>query len=165
MLELSPEEYHAFLEELADYLPNLIESTSAEVEFSGGTFAFLLDDRSFPYPECSAGLDSLTITPEGYIIPCLGCRTKPGSTKPAEKYVLGRYRIGSENFLDSIWHSSSVLKRFRDLAPEMLRGDCRNCGELAKCKGGCPIRREIQSGDMMTGPDCRCIIRLVRRVR
>lgn len=163
-LELSPKEYHMFLEELVGDLPNLMQSTNTEV-FSGGNFAFLMDDESFPLPTCSAGTSGLTITPEGYIIPCLGCRTEPGSTRPAEEYVLGRYRLGPGNFLDNVWRTSTVLKRFRDLAPDMLRGDCRNCRELTKCKGGCPIRRKIHSGDMITGPDNRCIIKLVRRVR
>ena len=152
------------LEELANELPDLIQSMNTEV-FSGGNFAFLMDDESFPLPTCSAGISGLTITPEGYIIPCLGCRTEPGSMKPAEEYVLGRYRLGSGNFLGNVWRTSPVLRRFRELAPEKLRGDCAHCREITKCKGGCPIRRRIQSGDIITGPDCRCIIKLVRRVQ
>ena len=164
ILEPSPKEYQMFLEELVGGLPNILESTNIEA-WSGENFAFLLDDGSFPLPTCSAGTSGLTITPEGYIIPCLGCRTEPGSMRPAEEYVLGRYRLGPENFLDNVWRTSPVLKSFRGQAPDKLRGKCRNCVELARCKGGCPIRRKIQSGDMMTGPDNRCIIKLVRRVR
>jgi radical SAM protein with 4Fe4S-binding SPASM domain len=164
ILEPSPKEYQMFLEELASDLPDLMHSTNIEVS-SSGNFAFLIDDESFPLPTCSAGRTGLTITPDGYIIPCLGCRTEPGSMKPAKEYVLGRYRLSPENFLDRVWRTSIVLNRFRDQTPNKLLGKCRNCLDLPKCKGGCPIRRKMQSGDMMTGPDNRCIIGLIRPVQ
>jgi radical SAM protein with 4Fe4S-binding SPASM domain len=115
----------------------------------------------FPPPVCSAGKSGLTITPEGYMIPCLGCRTKPGSRTPDAKYILGRYRLEPPDFLRHVWNTSPVLKMFRDLTPDKLKGDCKHCTELTRCKGGCPIRREIQTGDVATGPDYKCIMPLL----
>lgn len=163
ILELSSEEYHELLLELSRDLPRIVQSTSIEVSTAGVNFGFLIDDDLFPLPTCSAGKSGLTITPEGYIIPCLGCRTKPGSKKPDPKYILARYTLQPGNFLRQVWLTSTVLKMFKELTAKALEGDCKHCTELTRCKGGCPIRREIQTGDLKTGPDYRCIIGLLRR--
>ena len=161
ILELTPEEYFEMLQELSRDLPKLVQLTDMEISTGGINFGFLIDDSLFSLPTCSAGTSGLTITPEGYIIPCLGCRTKPGSKKPDDKYILAKYRLKPYNFLNHLWLTSPILKKFSELTPSKLDGDCKYCRELMRCKGGCPIRREIQTGDILKGPDFRCIINLI----
>lgn len=160
MLELNSHEYRKMLKDMAINLPQILESTGVKLNTEGICFGFLIDDSLFPSPTCSAGKWGLTVTPEGYVIPCLGCRTKPGLRMPDKKYILGKYALEKENILQRVWNESAILQRFRELKYENIRGTCKECTEFKKCGGGCPIRREIKTGDIEIGPDYKCIISL-----
>lgn len=161
-LELNLHQYREMLEDMAMHLPQIFESTNVRLNTEGICFGFLVDASVFPSPKCSAGKWGLTITPEGYIIPCLGCRTKPGLRIPDTKYILGKYTSTEENVLETVWNESVVLQQFRNLKLGSIRGTCRECVELKKCGGGCPIRREIETGNIEIGPDYKCIMNPAR---
>lgn len=159
LLELNSFEYSKMLNEMTDRLPGILKTNKVEIIPEGICFGFIINESLFPLPTCSAGKTGLTITPEGFIIPCLGCRTKPGLRTPDKKYILGKYPLQSFNLIKKVWHESNVLQQFRELSVKNIGGICKNCEYLEKCKGGCPIRREIETGDIRFGPDFKCIIK------
>ena len=156
-LDLSLDEYFEMLKEMRQHVPTLRREYGIKLSTEGICFGFLLDPKIFPSPTCSAGKWGLTVTPEGYIIPCLGARVEPGSRKP--KYILGKYT--QRGVLKCVWSHSEILKYFRRFSEKDLKGKCMSCPFLSKCKGGCPIRREIATGDLNAGPDYKCIVDLV----
>lgn len=157
-LELSKKEYLSMLREIEQKFLSLQKKYHIKLNTEGICFGFLLNSKLFPLPTCSAGKWGITITPEGFIIPCLGARVEPGSKKP--KYILGKY--SKKGDLKYVWENSEVLWWFRKFDEKKLKGECANCQFLAICKGGCAIRREISTGDLNTGPDYKCILPLLR---
>jgi len=159
LLELSLSEYSEMLRDMSEQLPSLLRTSRVNIVSEGICFGFLINDQLFPLPTCSAGKTGLTITPEGFIIPCLGCRTKPGLRTPDEKYILGKYSLAPYNIIKKIWNRSEILDQFRKLSIKDIGGLCKECRELERCKGGCPIRREIETGSILIGPDFKCILK------
>lgn len=159
LLELNLSEYSEMLYEMSAQLPSLLSTNQVKIVSEGICFGFLINDQLFPLPTCSAGKTGLTITPEGFIIPCLGCRTKPGLKTPDKKYILAKYSLVPFNLMKKIWYESQILQEFRELNIENLGGPCKECKERKKCKGGCPIRREIETGNINIGPDFKCILK------
>jgi radical SAM protein with 4Fe4S-binding SPASM domain len=160
LLELNLSEYSQLLTEMSEQLPSLLAIYSrTKLNTEGVCFGFLINDDLFPLPTCSAGKTGLTITPEGYVIPCLGCRTKPGLRVPDKKYILAKYSLLPYNLIERIWHESEVLREFKEMDYEKIEGVCKGCKELKRCKGGCPIRREIETGSIYVGPDYKCILK------
>lgn len=159
LLELNSFEYSQMLGDMSEQLPQLLTVSQVKIVSEGICFGFLINDQLFPLPTCSAGKTGLTITPEGFIIPCLGCRTKPGLRTPDKKYILAKYSLVPFNLMKKVWYDSEILQEFRELTPKDIGGLCKECKELKKCKGGCPIRREIETGNIKIGPDFRCILK------
>jgi len=162
LLELDLSEYSEMLDDISNQLPPLVRMSQVKVVSEGICFGFLINDQLFPLPTCSAGKTGLTITPEGYIIPCLGCRTKPGLRTPDKKYILAKYSLVPFNLMREVWEKSEILKEFRCLSTKNIGGLCKECKEFKKCKAGCPIRREIETGNIKIGPDFRCILKSVK---
>jgi MoaA/NifB/PqqE/SkfB family radical SAM enzyme len=73
LLELNLSEYSEMLGDMSEQLPSLLRTSRVKIVSEGICFGFLINDQLFPLPTCSAGKTGLTITPEGFIIPCLGC--------------------------------------------------------------------------------------------
>jgi radical SAM protein with 4Fe4S-binding SPASM domain len=159
LLELNLSQYSEMLGNMSEQLPPLLTTSQVKIVSEGICFGFLINDQLFPLPTCSAGKTGLTITPEGFMIPCLGCRTKLGSRTPDKKYILAKYSLVPFNMMRKIWYESEILQDFRELSIEDIGGLCKECKELKKCRGGCPIRREIETGNIKIGPDFKCILK------
>jgi len=159
LLELNLSEYSQMLADMSEQLPPLLAGNEVKIVSEGVCFGFLINDQLFPSPTCSAGKNGLTVTPEGFVIPCLGCRTKPGLRNPDEKYILAKYSLVPFNLMKEVWCESEILEEFRKLRTEDITGLCKQCKHLETCKGGCPIRREIETGNTKIGPDFRCILK------
>jgi radical SAM protein with 4Fe4S-binding SPASM domain len=86
-------------------------------------------------------------------------RTKPGLKAPDGKYILGKYSLKPYNIIKRVWDTSEILDQFRKLSITDIGGLCEECKELERCKGGCPIRREIETGNILIGPDFKCILK------
>lgn len=158
LLELNLSEHSQMLGDMSEQLPQLLAMGQVKIVSERICFGFLINDQLFQLPTCSAGKTGLTITPEGFIIPCLGCRTKPGLRTPDKKYILAKYSLVPFNLMKKVWYDSEILQEFRELSPEDIRGFYKECKELKKCRGGCPIRREIETDNIKIRPDFRCIL-------
>ncbi len=90
---------------------------------------------------CRAGRDRLTINPTGLISPCV-CMDIP------EAY-LGNVKNSD---LEFVFQNSSLCKLFRN--PQEY-GICSDCGNLAKCGGGCRASAFALTGQI-DGQDMSC---------
>lgn len=96
-----------------------------------------------PPVDCSAGNTQLVIRATGDVAVCPFVKGLPA----------GNLR---EDTLENIWHTSSVLKRFRSLRQSDLAGKCRHCNYVPdKCLGGCRAAAYLHSGDLC-GEDPLC---------
>ena len=87
---------------------------------------------------CSVGNNALTIMPDGTVYPCRRLPIPIGN-------VL-------EDGFYKIWYGSELLWEFRN--PNNLKGKCRNCEFLTKCRG-CRAAAYFLTGDYM-GEDPQC---------
>ncbi len=76
---------------------------------------------------CGATLNSLTILPDGTVVPC----------DRLQNFVLGNVR---ERSISEIWRSSPAIKKFRQRFKKTLNDikECVDCEYKKKCTGGCP---------------------------
>ncbi len=76
---------------------------------------------------CGATLNSLTILPDGTVVPC----------DRLQNFVLGNIR---EKSISEIWHSSPQIKKFRNRFNKTLKDikECADCKYKNRCTGGCP---------------------------
>lgn len=85
------------------------------------------ENKTFPLSGCGATLNSLTILPDGTVVPC----------DRMQNFVLGNIR---EKSISDIWLSSLQIKRFRNRFSKTLYDikECAECKYKNKCTGGCP---------------------------
>lgn len=102
--------------------------------------------QAVPSTQCAAGVSTLTILPDGRVIPC-------PAFKGMAEYVAGSVQQES---LTDIWVRSHVWTPFRTFTAEQLRGPCTDCDHLASCRGRCTAQRIRAWGDMFQGPDPGC---------
>lgn len=101
-------------------------------------FALIAPDDPTVGALCSAGNNALTIMPDGTVYPCRRLPIPIGNVLQD-----GFYKI---------WYGSDLLWRIRD--PKNLRGKCRDCDLLTKCRG-CRAAAYFHSGDYMEeDPQC-----------
>ena len=77
----------------------------------------------------------LTITPDGYALPCHTARMLPDIDFPNVRDMR----------VDDIWHRSPAFNRFRGFA--WMKEPCRTCPEKEKDLGGCRCQAFMLSGD------------------
>jgi radical SAM protein with 4Fe4S-binding SPASM domain len=114
--------------------------------------------RGVPRRRCGAGLDQVTITPEGGIHPCY--RFAYG--KDAEVWRLGDVRDGH---LDAGKVARLERADVGHLRPE--GGDCATCPATDGCTHHCPAVGFLASGDVDRVPEivCRLLVPQVAAVR
>ena len=79
-----------------------------------------------------------------------------GDAYPCDFYMSSGWRlgnIGSDSLQEILDHA--VYRSFLGLK-ESLPEQCRSCGHLRKCYGGCPRNRTWDSGGRVAGPDYFC---------
>ncbi len=102
-------------------------------------------DNMYPLSGCGATLNSLTILPEGTVVPC----------DRMQNFVLGNVR---EKSISEIWHSSPQIKRFRERFNKTLRDieECADCEYKNKCTGGCPAIPFYLEGNLLGRDPLSC---------
>ncbi|MFF1450048.1 pyrroloquinoline quinone biosynthesis protein PqqE [Streptomyces sp. NPDC058274] len=90
------------------------------------------------------GAVSLTVAPDGTVLPCPAAGSLPGLDPPNVK----------DHRLDRIWHESSAFTRYR--GESWMRDPCRDCALRATDFGGCRCQAYALTGDAArTDPACR----------
>ncbi|MET9551676.1 pyrroloquinoline quinone biosynthesis protein PqqE [Streptomyces sp. NPDC006645] len=90
------------------------------------------------------GAVSLTVAPDGTVLPCPAAATLPGLHAPNVK----------DHSLEWIWHESTAFNLYR--GEEWMRDPCRGCELRAKDFGGCRCQAHALTGDATrTDPACR----------
>ncbi len=132
---LSPEELHRVYEQIYRIA---INNRAVRLLLYRPLFALLDPDDHTIGALCSAGNNALTIMPDGSIYPCRRLPIPIGN-------------VLRDGFF-KIWYGSEVLWRIRDL--NNLKGKCRECELLPKCRG-CRAMAYFTTGDFMTeDPQC-----------
>jgi len=118
-----------------------------------GTFPWLIENKPKKLLEgfkeryerigCSAGMSSLTISPNGDVYPCPFLRNYPAGNLCSDK-------------LKDIWENSDVFDVFRNIDRTKLKGKCGTCGYMPYyCQGGCRAAAFLQTGDFYAeDPNC-----------
>lgn len=87
---------------------------------------------------CSIGVDSLTILPDGTVLPCRRLNIPIGNLKT--------------DSLFKIWYTSRLLWKIRD--KRNLKGKCKDCELIPRC-GGCRAMAYALTGDYLEeDPQC-----------
>src|SRR4030042_2378452 len=87
---------------------------------------------------CSAGINNLSILPDGTIYPCRWLPIPVGNITDVD--------------LNQMWHNTPVLNRLRE--KNEFKGKCHACPFLARCRG-CRGMAYFQSGDYLEeDPQC-----------
>ncbi|MEU9115475.1 pyrroloquinoline quinone biosynthesis protein PqqE [Streptomyces sp. NPDC048483] len=90
------------------------------------------------------GALSLTITPDGTVLPCPAAAAIPGLDAPNVR----------DHDLEWIWNHSGAFTRYR--GTEWMREPCRSCDLREKDFGGCRCQAHALTGDATaTDPACR----------
>jgi radical SAM protein with 4Fe4S-binding SPASM domain len=132
-------------------LYNMINKNRSTINLrTGSPYNFLMINAN---PECNAGIDRLTITPDMHIYPC-----------DAFKQVKAINIVGTDEYsrldkwtLDECWKSShylNMIRKYHLLPPD---GSCNKCSCYNKCLGGCIAQKYIAYGYMTKGPDPMCL--------
>ena len=77
----------------------------------------------------------LTVTPDGFALPCHAARQLPGFEFPNVR----------DTSIESIWYESEAFNRFRGY--DWMREPCRSCPEKEKDFGGCRCQAYMLTGD------------------
>ncbi|MEW2120567.1 pyrroloquinoline quinone biosynthesis protein PqqE [Streptomyces sp. NPDC005474] len=89
------------------------------------------------------GAVSLTVAPDGSVLPCPAAGTLPGLDAPNVR----------DRSLDWIWHSSPAFNRYR--GTEWMSGPCGGCPRREADFGGCRCQAHALTGDAArTDPAC-----------
>ena len=103
--------------------------------------------RAAPRSRCGAGIDQVTVTPDGEIFPCY----RFGYAANAEAWRLGNVQDG---FVEP-----QRLAKLRGLDAQHLRperGNCANCSVSDGCTHYCPALGFLAGGDIASVPEVAC---------
>jgi radical SAM protein with 4Fe4S-binding SPASM domain len=102
--------------------------------------------------ECDAGINILTIKPDGYIAPC-------------DAFKRFRFDDPFSNILNTslskVWHHSYLLntvRRIQDLSPD---SSCATCSQFTQCKSGCIAQKAVAAEMLVSGKDPDCLLKRV----
>ena len=128
-----------------DTLHRLKDESDVEIH-ALAPFKFVMDEKALSKNTilsggfCNAGINSLSISPDGDLFACTRVRTKLGNALRDE--------------IRNIWWSSPVLSELRDRSK--LKGECGKCEYKYVC-GGCRANAYIEHSDhLMEDPRCIC---------
>lgn len=130
------------------------QRNSDSLEFKVGCpldFGFIYK-RSKSANPCKSGISRCVIRPNGNVIPC-------PAFKDSAEFVAGN--VNKDSLLH-VWNTSHVLKEIRNFRYKQLRGLCKDCRFLDICRGRCHAQRWHFYGDLYSGPDPYCPLRLTR---
>lgn len=104
-------------------------------------------------PECCAGIDRLTISPELRIFPCDAFK----QITPAMIGVSDSYSSLANYSLAECWGKSAYLQKVREYLTTPFAKECDGCNSLENCLSGCVAQKYYAYGDMVKRPDPMCL--------
>ncbi len=97
----------------------------------------LMAEQSIPKGlprRCEAGVWSLEITPDGWVMPCYALYIKEENIR--------------KRTIQEIWLHSDLFRKVRDHS--LIKGKCQRCKYFEICGGGCRGIAYLLNGDMFT---------------
>lgn len=104
-------------------------------------------------PECFAGIDRLTISPDLTISPCDAFK----QITPAMINVSGDYSSLANHSLSDCWASSSYLRKIREYLTTPFAEECGRCNMLKSCLSGCVAQKFHAYGSLSKRRDPMCL--------
>lgn len=104
-------------------------------------------------PECCAGIDRLTISPELKISPCDAFK----QITPAMIGVSNSYSSLADESLAECWGKSTYLQKVREYLTTPFAKVCDGCNSLENCLSGCVAQKYYAYGDLVKRPDPMCL--------
>ncbi len=135
-------------------LRKAVTEASQEMDIRvGSPYGFLDVSGS---PRCSAGVDTLIVSPSLVISPCDAFkRVRPEEIAGTDDYSrLDRWSLAD------CWEKSPYLNAIRKHLREPHVLPCRECSAFEKCYSGCTAQRFIANGRLVRGPDPMCLRRV-----
>jgi radical SAM protein with 4Fe4S-binding SPASM domain len=104
-------------------------------------------------PECCAGIDRLTISPDLRISPCDAFK----QITPEMIGVSNDFSFLGDNSLTDCWEKSAYLQKIRDYLTTPFAEKCTGCNMLELCISGCVAQKFYSTGKLMKRPDPMCM--------
>jgi len=105
-------------------------------------------------PECCAGIDRMTISPDLNISPCDAFkRISPEMLGVPNEYSNLKYHSMAE-----CWHKSPYLRKIRQYLTSPFADKCSSCNVLDNCLSGCAAQKFYSSGALNKCPDPMCLM-------
>jgi len=148
MLQLSAKNFRTLCDKknrIAAEFPNLMVR-------AGAPFNIICPENP---SSCEAGLNVLTINPDGTVAPC-------DAFKRFE--FVDPFRNVRDHSLEEIWNKSILLQTVRQ-AHDEINFTCITCHQYSKCKSGCLAQKAIKAGTICGGKDPDCLISQKTAVR
>lgn len=121
------------------------------IEITEVNFEFLFEPPPSPEGDirrspigCGGGWSSITITPQGEVLPCSFMAGMAGDSLREKTFA-------------EIWRHSRLLNYWRSLRVADIGGKCRACQWLSECRGGCPAAN-FALGEMFH-PHVHCFLK------
>jgi radical SAM protein with 4Fe4S-binding SPASM domain len=104
-------------------------------------------------PECCAGIDRLTISPNLSIVPCDAFK----QISPAMINISGDYSSLAYNSLSDCWTKSLYLEKIREYLTTPFATECIGCSMLNQCLSGCVAQKFYVYGNLVKRRDPMCL--------
>ena len=117
---------------------------------TGSPYNFLLVNKD---PACSAGIDTMSVGPDGSICPCDAFK-QIGAAEFARSDAFSNLRLCS---LRECWEKSPYLGVVREHLTSPFGPPCRDCDLLEQCLSGCLAQKYIAYGKRLKSPDPMCL--------
>jgi radical SAM protein with 4Fe4S-binding SPASM domain len=104
-------------------------------------------------PECCAGIDRLTISPDLRISPCDAFK----QITPEMIGVSDDYSSLGVDSLPDCWNKSVYLEKIRKYLTTPFAEVCGGCNALENCLSGCVAQKYYAYGDLAKRPDPMCL--------
>lgn len=104
-------------------------------------------------PECCAGIDRMTISPDLRISPCDAFK----QITPEMIGVSNDYSSLDVDTLADCWMKSAYLQKIREYLTTPFAEKCSGCISIERCLSGCVAQKFYAHGDLMKLPDPMCL--------
>ena len=104
-------------------------------------------------PECCAGIDRMTISPDLKLSPCDAFK----QISPDMLGVSNVYSNLTNNSIAECWDNSPYLQKIRDYLTSPFAEKCNSCEVIENCLSGCVAQKFYSYGTLSKCPDPMCI--------
>lgn len=103
-------------------------------------------------PECCAGIDRMTISPDLKISPCDAFK----QISPELIGVPNTFSNIANHTLAECWNKSPYFQKIREYLTSPFADKCSSCGVLKNCLSGCVAQKFYSNGTLSKCPDPMC---------